>query len=77
MRVRKGAASRFLFCAIDQDSLSTIHRRADELRLAARVETEQANGVTTLGREISVLSLADAPGISAPLFILEPECADR
>jgi hypothetical protein len=67
MRVLKDAASRFLFCDIDQDSLSTIHRRADELSLAARVETEQANGVTTLGREITELSPADAPLIFAHL----------
>ena len=36
MRMLKDAASRFLFCDVDQDSLSTIHRRADELKLAAR-----------------------------------------
>ena len=67
MRVLKDAAARFLFCDIDQDSLSTIQRRADELRLAARVETEQANGVTALSRETSVLSQADAPRIFAHL----------
>ena len=67
MRMLKDSASRFLFCDVDQDSLSTIHRRADELKLAARVETDQGNGVTTLGREISVRSLADAPRIFAHL----------
>jgi 23S rRNA A2030 N6-methylase RlmJ len=67
MEMLKDAASRFLFCDLDQDSLSTIRQRARELGLAARVETEHANGVTTLRRKVAILSQADAPHVFAPL----------
>ena len=77
MLLLKESAGRFLFCDVDRDSLSKIRQRADQLGLAARVETEHCDGVTMLGRKISGLPEADAARVFAHLDPYLPFAADE
>ena len=77
MQALKNAANRFLFCDLDEESLSTIRECADELGLGARVRTEHANGVTTLGRTLCEMPEADAAGVFAHLDPYLPFATDE
>jgi 23S rRNA (adenine2030-N6)-methyltransferase len=76
MLALKETASQCFFCDLDQSSLSTIRQRAAQLGIGARVETEHADGVKTLGRKISELPAADAARIFVHLDPYLPLATD-